>query len=241
MVKVRLEPCLESIIKLFVMPLALGIALLSGCETLKPVEPEATSKPVAKATETEGPISQKPEAPKRKASPKGLARNMDHGGRQPTVQKPDAPSAPAPQPKSASQPAPKPSAGVEAVPIPPETDSPSASNINEILERNPIDEKADQLVTTVGKIASGRVQLMQLNGDMKPRYHMNHDEILYVVKGKGILTIDEDRHVAAAGAVFIIPRRAVYGLQNTGEKPFVALAIEVPPGDPKDTWTPKAR
>ena len=237
MVKAGFAQSLERVVKLFLMPLALGIAFLPGCETLKPVEPEGASKPVASATDTEGPTSQKPEAPKRKASPKGLAKTMDHGGKQPTVQKPDAPSAPAPSPR----PAPKPSAGVEAVPIPPETDSASAANINEIQEKNPVDEKADQLVTTVGKIASGRVLLMQLNGDIKPRYHMNHDEILYVVKGKGILTIDEDRHVAAAGAVFIIPRRAVYGLQNTGEKPFVALAIEVPPGDTKDICTPKAR
>ena len=241
MVKAGFAQSLERVVKLFVMPLALGIAFLPGCETLKPVEPEGASKPVARATDTEAPTSQKPEAPKRKASPKGLAKTMDHGGKQPTVQKPGAPVAPAAQAKAASPPAPKPSAGVEAVPIPPETDSPSASNINEILEKSPIDEKADQLVTTVGKIGSGRVLLMQLNGDIKPRYHINHDEILYVVKGKGILTIDEDRHVAAPGAVFIIPRRAVYGLQNTGEKPFVALAIEVPPGDAKDIWTPKAR
>lgn len=239
MVKAGALQVLTSSIGSSLLSLALCLALLSGCETLKPVEPTgSTSQPGTKAAGTEQATQPQPSgaAPRvHKSSPKGLSKTMDRGGRQPVVQKPDTkPSAPPPPP-----PAPGPT-GVQAVTIPPEPDTALAANINEILEKNPIDEKADQLLTSLGKIASGRVQLLQTNGDIKPHYHVYHDEIVYIVKGKGILTIDEDRHVASPGTVFIIPKRATYGLQNTGEKPLVALVIEIPPADPKDVWTIKA-
>lgn len=225
----RIRTCLA------VTGLVFCLALFCGCETLKPVEPT----PAPAAAEQ----GQPPKAPAKKSAPhkselKGLAKNMGgRGGKLPNVKPPDAkPSATTTPTTSAAPPR-----RTAETPIPPEIDTAQAANINDILEKNPIDEKADIQLTTVGKISTGRVQLMQANADIKPHCHNLHDEIIYIVKGKGILTIDEDRHVASPGSVFIVPRKAPMGLMNTGDKPFVALVIEVPPADAKDVSSPKPK
>jgi mannose-6-phosphate isomerase-like protein (cupin superfamily) len=161
---------------------------------------------------------------------------MAEGGRQPELKKPV--SAPAPAPAGQAAPS-----GIENMPIPPEPDKPLCVNLNEFLDvdKNRILENADILTTTMGKIATTRVVLVQANGDIKPHYHTLHDEIIYVVKGKAILTIGEDRHVGAPGTVFVVPRRSTYSFTNTGEKPFVAVVIEVPPADPKDVYNVRVR
>ncbi len=214
------------------------LVLSSGCETLKPVEPKgAKTKAADDKVEKAKPDASAPRGPKKSA--KDLARNIDSGRKQPVAGRPAPPTAPAGAPTGrAAEVKPEP---VADIPIPPETDAPHAANLNDLLEKNPIDEKADSLVTTVGKISSARVTLLQANADIKPRSHTGHDVVLYVTKGKAILTIGEDRHVAAPGTVFIIPKKRTYSLVNTGEKPFVALVIEAPSGSAADAAPVKAK
>lgn len=207
--------------------------LVTGCETLQPVQP-SESKPAAKPKPEHTEKSQPAQLEEKKKTKRlfGFSDNMGKGGRLPFLEKPGGKPPTTAQGKKST---------TTEITILPETDKPLAAKLDDILEKNPVDEKADKLETTVGQIASARITLVQVNNDIKPHYHANHDEILSVVKGKGILIIGEDRHVAAPGCVFILPKRTTYSLIVTGEKPFVALVIELPPADPKDVVNVKVK
>jgi quercetin dioxygenase-like cupin family protein len=191
--------------------LALCVAFLYGCETLQPVD---RGRP---QTKTEAPKHRKP------AGLGSISQNLAKGGTQPRVQKPVLKSA-APAPVTEAD------VGIDRMRIPPEADIPACVDLNDTLEKTPIDEKADLLMTRLGKVAAARTTLMQANGEIKARSTGNHDEIIYVIRGKAIIKIGEDRYRGASGVVFHLPRWTSYSVVPS-EKPFVALVIEVLPAD----------
>jgi len=108
---------------------------------------------------------------------------------------------------------------------------PSSFEIEDILMRCPIPPDKKILTTVLSKTPAFRALLLQTNVDLRPRYNRKHDEIIQVYKGKGIFVLGRDRYVAKPGQIFIVPRKMIYRLQNTGEKPFVAVVIEIPPAE----------
>jgi mannose-6-phosphate isomerase-like protein (cupin superfamily) len=56
-------------------------------------------------------------------------------------------------------------------------------------------------------------------------HHLSTEEIYYVLRGRGRMTIDaETREVGAGDAVFI-PRGAAHTLENTGAEPMTILLV----------------
>lgn len=108
-------------------------------------------------------------------------------------------------------------------------DKPVSYVMDEVLKAKPVGADKEALRLALSKIGSARVLLCQINADLKPRYYQGHDETVCVIKGHGIMIIGEDRYVAKAGSVFVIPRNIVHSFINTGEKPFVALVVQSPP------------
>lgn len=54
-------------------------------------------------------------------------------------------------------------------------------------------------------------------GDRLPVHkHANEDELIFLHKGSGLLTLGEKEHKITAGAVALVPRGQWHGLQNTG-------------------------
>ena len=48
--------------------------------------------------------------------------------------------------------------------------------------------------------------------------HMNEDELIFVHKGSGILTLDDKEYNVSTGAVAIVPKGIWHGLKNTGSE-----------------------
>lgn len=56
-------------------------------------------------------------------------------------------------------------------------------------------------------------------GDALPVHkHLNEDELIFLHKGAGLLTLGETQHQVGEGAVIIVPRGVWHGLQNTGSE-----------------------
>jgi quercetin dioxygenase-like cupin family protein len=54
-------------------------------------------------------------------------------------------------------------------------------------------------------------------GDALPVHkHLNEDELIFIHKGAGLLTLGEKVHEVTEGAVALVPRGVWHGLQNTG-------------------------
>lgn len=56
-------------------------------------------------------------------------------------------------------------------------------------------------------------------------YHLETEEIYYILRGAGRMTVgDEVRDVAAGDAIFI-PRNHTHTLENTGQEPMTLLLV----------------
>jgi quercetin dioxygenase-like cupin family protein len=54
-------------------------------------------------------------------------------------------------------------------------------------------------------------------GDFLPVHkHLNEDELIFIHKGAGILTLNENEYPVSEGAVIIVPKGRWHGLKNTG-------------------------
>jgi mannose-6-phosphate isomerase-like protein (cupin superfamily) len=53
---------------------------------------------------------------------------------------------------------------------------------------------------------------------MRVHKHLNNDEIIFIHKGEGTMTLDEESIVVKTGDVVFVPRGTWHGLDNTGKE-----------------------
>lgn len=72
--------------------------------------------------------------------------------------------------------------------------------------------------------------------------HPNNEQIWIVERGDATLLLDQD-HTASlkAGDVVRTPPGSVHGVENTGQEPFVYLAVTTPPQDFRRAYRGSAR
>ena len=118
----------------------------------------------------------------------------------------------------------------------PEVYSSTVNNIEEVAGKNPLGENEEVKVTDVGENKNSSMHLVQVreNGELRPHYHKRHDEVLYVKKGSGIVTLDGTRYMVKPGSILQVPAKTVHKFLNTGGEPFVAVSIFSPPFDGRD-------
>lgn len=118
----------------------------------------------------------------------------------------------------------------------PEVYSITVKNIEEIADKNPLEEDEEVKITSVGENKNSSMHLVQVrkNGELYPHYHKRHDEVVYVKKGSGIATLDGSRYLIKPGSILQIPSRTVHKFLNTGDELFVAVSIFSPPFDGRD-------
>ena len=75
--------------------------------------------------------------------------------------------------------------------------------------------------------ATVQVQL----GTVGKHYHMNSDEIQYIVEGQGKFWLGDSYREIAPGDLIFIPRGSAHAATTT---PFKAVAIKIPPQAPDD-------
>ena len=71
------------------------------------------------------------------------------------------------------------------------------------------------------------------SGSVSPRHsHPNSEQIWVVERGRATLLMDRDRtDEVKAGDVVRTPAGSIHGVSNTGDEPFVYLAVTTPPQD----------
>ncbi|HTE32263.1 MAG TPA: cupin domain-containing protein [Chryseolinea sp.] len=65
---------------------------------------------------------------------------------------------------------------------------------------------------------------------MRVHKHLNNDELIFIHKGNGTLTLDEDIIEVKTGDVVFVPRGVWHGLDNTGEVDLVMIFQYSPAG-----------
>ena len=90
------------------------------------------------------------------------------------------------------------------------------------------DLRAKGLVTTSN--ATLAVQM----GNVAKHFHANADEIQYIVEGTGTAWLGDQKREIRPGMLLIIPKGTPHAGTEATSGRFKALAIKIPPQDPKD-------
>jgi oxalate decarboxylase/phosphoglucose isomerase-like protein (cupin superfamily) len=64
---------------------------------------------------------------------------------------------------------------------------------------------------------------------MKPHYHVEPEEVYYVIKGRGKVLLGEDWIPVEKGTAIYIPPKLVHTLTNTGDEELVMAFLHAPP------------
>jgi quercetin dioxygenase-like cupin family protein len=74
------------------------------------------------------------------------------------------------------------------------------------------------------------VQQFEPGEELPEHHHDLHDELMYIMEGSGLATLDGIEHRLEKGATLFVGRNVVHGFLNDGAKPLVWLWIMNPPG-----------
>lgn len=56
-------------------------------------------------------------------------------------------------------------------------------------------------------------------------YHVETEEVYYVLAGSGVMTVGEERRAVATGDAVFIPRGHAHTLENTGQTPMTIILV----------------
>lgn len=56
-------------------------------------------------------------------------------------------------------------------------------------------------------------------------YHVETEEIYYILRGTGLMTVGNDMRMVGAGDAVLIPRGHAHMLENTGTEPMTILLV----------------
>jgi mannose-6-phosphate isomerase-like protein (cupin superfamily) len=92
------------------------------------------------------------------------------------------------------------------------------------IEKNYVGREAGK-ATPLGCAAGGAGTLLQIKDPIAQHAHNDADEFIYVIAGKGTLTL-ADREEPLSPAVFLmIPRRTSHTLTSSSKKPLVIMSV----------------
>ena len=74
------------------------------------------------------------------------------------------------------------------------------------------------------------VEDMSPGRKMRIHKHLNNDELIFIHKGEGILTLDEESIEVKTGDVVFVPRGIWHGLDNTGKENLLMVFQYSPAG-----------
>jgi len=63
-----------------------------------------------------------------------------------------------------------------------------------------------------------------------PHHHEKAEQVLFVVSGRGAITLGDRKVEAGPGATVHVPRRTVHSITNTEDQPLTVLEATSPPG-----------
>jgi len=103
-----------------------------------------------------------------------------------------------------------------------------------ILAENPLPKNVPTSRHLVHEAEDETVFLVQVRSGVLPHYHKSHEELVYVMKGEGVLRFGDKRYVLHAGSRLRIPPGTAHGFTNVGSAPTAVLSITRPRFDPTD-------
>lgn len=78
---------------------------------------------------------------------------------------------------------------------------------------------------------------IQPGGKIEPHYHKVRTEVFYVLRGKGLITLGEERLESVANDYMICKPGTVHAFENNGDQDFIIAVFRTnDPGDSDMLW-----
>ncbi len=68
-------------------------------------------------------------------------------------------------------------------------------------------------------------EVMPVGAKIAPHHHLETEEIYYILRGTGHMTVGTETRAVEAGDAVFIPRGQVHTLENTGAEPLTLLLV----------------
>jgi mannose-6-phosphate isomerase-like protein (cupin superfamily) len=109
-------------------------------------------------------------------------------------------------------------------------------NIGDIAESLPASATTLLIDRYLTDRPSASARVFRVYKPTPPHYHVNSDEYLYVISGRGTFWMQDPQSVAefGPGELLFFERGIVHALPSILEEPLVFLSIDTPRRDPKD-------
>ncbi|MDA9820461.1 cupin domain-containing protein [Salibacteraceae bacterium] len=89
-------------------------------------------------------------------------------------------------------------------------------------------ETKNIVVEKISNSEDATVYLIWVLDTVKPHYHAEHTETIYLQEGEIKFYVNEDVHRMKAGDFFLIPRRAVHSVKVTSEGGAKVISTQCP-------------
>ena len=127
------------------------------------------------------------------------------------------------------------------LPDPPEGDGPASAAVS-LSEQEPGAATADRQFRLLAHPATGCRSATQFVGCIPPgrapeHYH-HYDEVIYVLRGTGVLHLEGSDTPVGPGSCIHLPPRLRHSLENAGDTPMEVLGVFRPAGSPSEAYYP---
>jgi quercetin dioxygenase-like cupin family protein len=103
------------------------------------------------------------------------------------------------------------------------------------LAAHPLPIDAEIRADLVERTAGASVHVVQVRGRERPHRHVQHDLVVQVLRGEGVLTLEGARVPMRAGDAAVVVRGSVHWFASAPGTTAVALVTFAPPLDAPDT------
>ena len=104
--------------------------------------------------------------------------------------------------------------------------------LHEILKAHPLKEGDSQTSVELLRGQGVSAHLLQVRSRVRPHYHKDHEETVYLLEGSGIFILGDRVYPLKAGSLMMIPRGLVHSFE--AKQPTSVLTVFNPPFDPAD-------
>ncbi len=101
------------------------------------------------------------------------------------------------------------------------------ANLDEILKSNPLAAGQPAKATTVTRVPGAELQVIQMN-KIKLHSHSQEDHIVFVVRGKGTVRLDQETRDVRPGDIFMLPKDVPHGFSKSEDENLILLVIGTP-------------
>ena len=116
---------------------------------------------------------------------------------------------------------------------------PDRADLQAQLERDPIGPGEAVRIIKLVESPDMSGLLVQVRGSMAPHVHKLTQEVVYMLRGEGLLQLGTERMLLKAGAVVRIPAGTVHTFTNQGPAPAVFFVVTTPRWDEQDRFMVK--